>query len=332
MSKSVAPTVTLAPKALEIIEEHCFSRVDVEVGGFLLGRIEGSKTEVLDAKPALSATSAQTHLTITHEAWNDILAVLDTQFAGMAIVGWYHTHPGFGLFLSDYDIFIQANFFPSAGQFALVVDPLIGEYAMFVAEGESAHRFGGAATTRAAVANPAQDAGEARAMLLTGTSTNRSRGGRRWVPAVIAIALTAVVVGSSAWFIGVTQGQDTAGRAGQEKVTSLSDQVANLESQLAQATASLQAAPLLTETPAPVPSTTSVPAGPQGGDPVRITIRHIVRPGESWWSIAERYLGAGRRYPEIQAVNPGQQGLDAGDEIAVPLSGSYLAQDEGATQ
>lgn len=332
MSKIAAPTVTIAPQAQAIIEEHCFSRVDVEVGGFLLGRIEGHATEVLDAKPALSATSAQTHLTITHEAWDEILAVLDSQFSGMVIVGWYHTHPGFGLFLSDYDIFIQANFFPSAGQFALVVDPLIGEYGMFVAEGETAHQFGGGATYFAAAAAATQDAGEARAMMLAGAASAGKRSGRRWVPAVVGIAVTAVVVGSVAWFVGVTQGQDTAGKAGQEEVSALSGQVADLEAQLAQATESLQTQSPQAASPSPEPSVAPANGGPETGDPVRITITHLVRPGESWWSIAQRYLGSGRRYPELRAVNPGQQGLYSGDAIIVPLSGSYVAQDEGATQ
>jgi hypothetical protein len=42
----------------------------------------------------------------------------------MSIVGWYHTHPTFGIFLSDRDRFIQEHFFSGPGQIAYVVDPV----------------------------------------------------------------------------------------------------------------------------------------------------------------------------------------------------------------
>ena len=45
-------------------------------------------------------------------------------FANARIVGWYHTHPDFGIFLSDYDVFIHQHFFSGPGQIALVIDPV----------------------------------------------------------------------------------------------------------------------------------------------------------------------------------------------------------------
>jgi hypothetical protein len=49
---------------------------------------------------------------------------MDTKFSELAIVGWYHTHPDFGIFLSDRDRFIQEHFFSGPGQFAHVIDPI----------------------------------------------------------------------------------------------------------------------------------------------------------------------------------------------------------------
>ncbi|MCA1557569.1 MAG: hypothetical protein LC731_03400, partial [Acidobacteria bacterium] len=40
------------------------------------------------------------------------------------IVGWYHTHPRFGIFLSEMDVFIQKNFFSEPWQTAFVLDPV----------------------------------------------------------------------------------------------------------------------------------------------------------------------------------------------------------------
>ena len=40
------------------------------------------------------------------------------------IVGWYHTHPSFGIFLSHHDLFIHQHFFAQPLQVAYVVDPI----------------------------------------------------------------------------------------------------------------------------------------------------------------------------------------------------------------
>ena len=40
------------------------------------------------------------------------------------ILGWIHTHPDFGIFLSEYDKFIHENFFNGENQVAYVVDPI----------------------------------------------------------------------------------------------------------------------------------------------------------------------------------------------------------------
>ena len=47
------------------------------------------------------------------------------------IVGWYHSHPGFGVFLSEHDLFIQQNFFSNPQQVAWVYDPHTDEEGCF---------------------------------------------------------------------------------------------------------------------------------------------------------------------------------------------------------
>ena len=39
-------------------------------------------------------------------------------------MGWIHTHPNFGIFLSEYDRFVHENFFSEEYQVAYVVDPI----------------------------------------------------------------------------------------------------------------------------------------------------------------------------------------------------------------
>jgi proteasome lid subunit RPN8/RPN11 len=52
-----------------------------------------------------------------------------------AIVGWYHSHPGFGLFMSETDINTHAKLLQfSPFVVALVVDPMINEFGLWAYE------------------------------------------------------------------------------------------------------------------------------------------------------------------------------------------------------
>jgi proteasome lid subunit RPN8/RPN11 len=111
---------------------HCFGTVDREVGGVLIGSTRrGSPPEVEGSIRALGASETATQLTFTQDSWEHIHRVLEEQHPSRKIVGWYHTHPGYGLFLSAQDLFIHRNFFGDLGQVALVIDPVAQEEAVF---------------------------------------------------------------------------------------------------------------------------------------------------------------------------------------------------------
>ena len=114
-----------------LIEDHVVSDVEREVGGVLVGTIDGNKPIITAVIPALAAVGSAANVTFTQEVWEDVHQRIDRDHSGAQIVGWYHSHPGFGIFLSAYDLFIQENFFSSPGQVALVVDPLAGEAGWF---------------------------------------------------------------------------------------------------------------------------------------------------------------------------------------------------------
>jgi proteasome lid subunit RPN8/RPN11 len=63
-------------------------------------------------------------VTFTHESWSQINKEMDAKFADERIVGWYHSHPDFGIFLSERDCFIHEHFFSGPGQVAYVIDPV----------------------------------------------------------------------------------------------------------------------------------------------------------------------------------------------------------------
>ena len=116
-------TTAVEQEILDRVEEHAFSVTDREVGGILVGQLSESGVRVAGSIPALRARGDQMHVTFTHEVWEDVLSTIDREFQGQQIVGWYHTHPGFGVFLSEVDLFAHRNFFNAAWQVALVVDP-----------------------------------------------------------------------------------------------------------------------------------------------------------------------------------------------------------------
>jgi proteasome lid subunit RPN8/RPN11 len=148
------PKIELSPGVLDSIETHSYSNLTAEVGGMLVGKIESGVTHVVGFVPATSASAEQISLTFTHEVWAEILTAVNTDFPDYQIVGWYHTHPSFGLFLSQYDEFIQRNFFAEPGQVALVVDPIAGELAWFAEKGKKIEEFGREKTRRGPVRRP----------------------------------------------------------------------------------------------------------------------------------------------------------------------------------
>jgi proteasome lid subunit RPN8/RPN11 len=117
----------------ERIYRHVFPNDDHEVGGVLVGYLRpGLLPEVTGAIEALEAEGRRASVTFTHDAWSSIHAALERDYPGQDIVGWYHSHPGFGIFLSQYDLFIHQNFFSDPRHIAYVVDPHAGTEGVFV--------------------------------------------------------------------------------------------------------------------------------------------------------------------------------------------------------
>ena len=129
------PLVALAADSLFDMMGHGSDQTDREVGGILLGELvqtpRGVLTRVADIIIADSNEASLTHVTFTHDAWARIHAALDQRRDGLRIVGWYHTHPGFGPFLSAHDRFIHENFFSHPQHVALVLDPVQHLLAVF---------------------------------------------------------------------------------------------------------------------------------------------------------------------------------------------------------
>ena len=86
-----------------------------------LGKTNVIISDYIEAK--YTDASAST-LTFTHDTWEYIHAEHERLYADKKIIGWQHTHPNYGIFLSNYDMFIQENFFNLPFQVAYVIDPI----------------------------------------------------------------------------------------------------------------------------------------------------------------------------------------------------------------
>jgi proteasome lid subunit RPN8/RPN11 len=122
--------IFLDRRAADAIERHSLSDTNVELGGILLGKecldpATGRAyvwiTQSLEAK---HYANTQASFTYTHDSWEEITRERDRLHPESDIVGWYHTHPSFGIFLSHHDVFIHQHFFAQPLQVAYVVDPI----------------------------------------------------------------------------------------------------------------------------------------------------------------------------------------------------------------
>ena len=135
------PRVTMEGEVLRQIRQHARSNSKTEVCGVLIGEENGNGVSVTARIPGLNAAQAGTYVTFTQDTWEHIYKIKDKDYPEERIVGWYHSHPGFGVFLSDHDTFIHKNFFSSALQVAWVYDPHSDEEGCFGWAGERLERI-----------------------------------------------------------------------------------------------------------------------------------------------------------------------------------------------
>jgi proteasome lid subunit RPN8/RPN11 len=307
------------------VEDHVVSDVEREVGGVLVGVIQADRPSITAVIPALAAVGTSANVTFTQEVWEDIHQRIDRDFPGTQIVGWYHSHPGFGIFLSGYDLFIHENFFSAAGQVALVVDPLAGEAGWFgwrdgkVVETE---RFsarlvpGPAASARAEAAQ--QDVRKRwRNFALLGTPV-----------AALAGFVAGQLILSSPEPVTDAPSATTEAEEREENGTN-GERVGELETELAVERGrvlDLEDALEFLETDARAGETNS---GNVDDEPP-IDIGYTVSAGDSFWRIAERVYGNGEAWSQLAEANPSidPDALTVGVRLRVPITVGEFAQSD----
>jgi len=116
----------------KIIEQASGSK-DGRVIGFLLGRFEG-KIMVIDDAVTGKITRGESTVSLTGEAIAKIADKVIREGKN-TIVGWYHTHPGYEVYMSDVDEKTQKvlnQFSPYV--VSLVLDPVSGKHKFYSSE------------------------------------------------------------------------------------------------------------------------------------------------------------------------------------------------------
>jgi len=102
--------------------------------GLLMGVLEDQSLWVNDTIPGDNETSELSCVFPTQRLARVANDILEGRIQGR-IVGWYHSHPGHGLFLSQTDLDTHMQFYQfSPYAVSLVADPKSGEFGVWIYE------------------------------------------------------------------------------------------------------------------------------------------------------------------------------------------------------
>lgn len=127
----MAVDILLDEPAFRAAQAHALSSPNREVAGVLIGPRPEKQPDgryvvrIIDTIIAKYTVMQGASVTYTPESWRYMNDKLMERYPDetAVMVGWYHTHPGFGIFLSGMDQFIHQNFFTQIWHVALVLDP-----------------------------------------------------------------------------------------------------------------------------------------------------------------------------------------------------------------
>lgn len=121
------PHVAITRRAVATMVEHARNGYPLEIGGHLIGRrIEpetSSDPVVTYIDRGMEADTISTHTHVTFRATNAVRVHTVCEELQMQVAGYYHSHPGFGVFQSGEDVSNFSLYYPYAHQVAVVIDP-----------------------------------------------------------------------------------------------------------------------------------------------------------------------------------------------------------------
>ena len=113
------------------MHQHAEQDILREQAGILCGQAYLSDRQhyvVVESSVAVDTLGDAAHFKFHQNSWPGMWNHLEI---GCNIVGWYHTHPAMGIFLSSTDLRTQQRYFSSPWQIAVVIDPVGQEFGVF---------------------------------------------------------------------------------------------------------------------------------------------------------------------------------------------------------
>jgi proteasome lid subunit RPN8/RPN11 len=146
---SGCPLATLInAEAYRHVREHALATPEIEVFGLLVGEFfeDPQGRRFVLAERTLAAEGARAErasVQVDHEGWIGLMDRRDKECPSLRVVGWYHSHPGWGIFFSGADKQTHRFVFFAPHHVGLVFDPTSGEAGVFQwagqpSQGESA--------------------------------------------------------------------------------------------------------------------------------------------------------------------------------------------------
>lgn len=130
------------------IVNHLSENSQIETGGVLIGQafrcIDKPNIQFVVIIGAIRQDSANRGTGYFTVGPGDIARArteMENQYPGLTCVGWYHSHPGHGVFLSGQDMTIVRSIYNAEWHVALVIDPQRREAAFF--RGSAGERLAG---------------------------------------------------------------------------------------------------------------------------------------------------------------------------------------------
>ncbi|MGI6651164.1 MAG: LysM peptidoglycan-binding domain-containing protein [Limnochordia bacterium] len=274
------PRLVFREEVMLALDQFSHLHSQGEHGGFLIGRNKQLKTAeqyeiIVERFVPIPQRSDATRLVIRPDHYRTVeLALKQNE----EIVGWAHTHPGFGVFLSDFDKEQHQRYFPSPWQIAYVMDNQAHERAVYRVADDEWERLGGYYVLRDLADNE------------VGITVGRRKGRRhRLIAALLAVLLLAA--GAAVGYPIVRE--MLVSREPAEQIATVTEQesvqsVPGKEELSAEPTDAL-GAEAVPEPAEAQPETGAVTIAPPSTVPRYV--EYVVQSGDTLWSIAGKLWG-----------------------------------------
>ena len=120
--------------------EQAKKAVPDETIGFMLGKVREWNERTYVVIERLVTAETDSTKTTTKFKMESLGKVAGEIRDDEVIIGWYHSHPGYGCFLSEIDIMTHAQQFYKPYNVALVIDPVKNEWKFFKTDDEGNYR------------------------------------------------------------------------------------------------------------------------------------------------------------------------------------------------